>query len=50
MTKKDSVTGSRDLQRYSLIQDFWQMFALLGKVLSINDGGKIVEFQAIDIL
>ena len=30
MTKMDGVTGSRDLQRYSLIQDFWQMFAVMG--------------------
>ena len=49
MTKMDSVTGSRYLQRYS-IQDFWQILAIMGKCLSINDGGKIVEFNAIDVL
>ena len=42
-TKIDSVTGSKDLQRYSLIYDFEQS-------LSINDRGKIVRFKALDVL
>ena len=46
----DSVTGSRDLQRYSLIHDFWQMFAVMGNFVSINDERKMVGFKAIDVL
>ena len=38
--KMDSVTGSRNLQRYSLILDFWQIFAVVSKWLSFNDGRK----------
>ena len=47
MTKMDSVTGSRDLQRYSFIQDFWYRY---GQFLKINDGRKMVGFKAIDVL
>ena len=28
----DSVTGSKDLQRYALIYDFWLLVALISKV------------------
>ena len=31
-TKMDSVTGSKDLQRYALIYDFWLLVALISKV------------------
>ena len=50
MTKMDSVTGSRNLQRYSLIQDFWQIFALISKYITTNDGRLLmVGFRAIDV-
>ena len=46
----DGVTGIRDLQRYSLIRDFWQVFVFMRNFLSINDGRKMVGFKAIDVL
>ena len=50
MTKMDSVTGFGDLQCYSLIQDFWQMFAVMGNFVLIKDERKMVGFKAIDVL
>ena len=49
-TKMDSVTGFRNLQPYSLIQDFWLIFAVMSKWLSVNDGRKMVGFRAINVL
>lgn len=37
--KMDSVTGSRNLQRFWIL-DFWQIFAVVSKWLSFNDGRK----------
>ena len=38
-TKIDSVTGSKDLQSYSLIYDFWLLVALTSKVYqSMTEG------------
>ena len=46
----DSMTGSKDLQRYSMIYEFLATRCPYEQRLSINDRGKIVRFKAIDVL